>query len=926
MPNSLRTKYLLHGGLLWVLILILGGFTEAQATHIRAGDITAKRDTTPNPNPFRFFFTMKIYTDRASLADDPTVQINTGAGTTLTVPKFSHSEVGDPADLVDVEVYKWEYTYPAAGSYTTSWTGINRNPNILNVTPPSDQLTFYISTTININPLRGFNSTPVLTVAPVDLAAVGRVFVHNPGAYDADGDSLAFKLRVPQQRSGQSGAVGPVPGYVLPNLRFTGAGCTTSSGTGNAFLTLNVNNGQLIWDAPCMKGEYNIAFVVEEWRVSETGAIKIGEVVRDMQIIVKETPNRPPKLAPKDTCIVAGTTLIGLVRATDPDKDFIKLTATGGILPPATFTQTSNTAGLATGRFTWSTSCKDVRETPYQVIFKAEDIRPPNETDLADLQPWNIKVIGPPPQNLLAIGTDRNVTLTWDPYICQNASKIRIYRKEGPSGFVPAHCETGVPARTGYVLIGEVEAGKVTFFDNNKGAGLKAGVEYCYIIYAEFPAPGRGQSLASKEVCITVDQDIPYLTNVTVDQTSETNGQITVKWTKPLNVNKLNPPLEYRLYRKVGMQPGTGFTEVKRTRVLTDTTFVDSGLNTVKNAYRYRLEFYQTPKPGTQPTSLRDSTEASSVFLAVAPAAGGVKQFVLNWTYKVPWSNTTGKHRIYRAVNGNFVLIDSVTATATSGTYTDKGTFGGKELERGVEYCYYVQTVGAYDIKGLPKPLLNKSQQVCIRLPKEVCAPVLSLEKLDCAVFNRNPTKPPYQNVLKWEPRITGDCTADIDFYTIYFKAADDAEYTKIGTTKETTFIHTGLQSFAGCYQVTATDITGKESPRSNEVCNDNCISFMLPNIITPNGDGKNDVFRPDEKTSFIQSSDFKVFNRWGVLVYQKKASGGGDDVYLNWPGVDNDGNRLTDGTYFYEVEVDFFTRDPSKSRQKYKGWVEIIR
>ncbi|WP_299820898.1 gliding motility-associated C-terminal domain-containing protein [uncultured Pontibacter sp.] len=924
MPNSLRKKYLLHGGLLWVLILLLGAYTEAQATHIRAGDITAKRDTTPNPNPLRFFFTMRIYTDRASIADDPTVTIANGDGTTSTVPKERNAVVGDPADLVDVEIYRWEYTYPAPGTYIISWTGINRNPNILNVTPPSDQLTFFISTTININPLRGFNSTPVLTVPPVDLAAVGRVFVHNPGAYDADGDSLAFKLRVPQQRGGTAALPSNVPGYVLPSLY--GGGCTTSTGSGNSFLTLDVTNGQLIWDAPCIKGEYNVAFVVEEWRVSANGAVKLGEVVRDMQIIVKETPNRPPQLAPKDTCVIAGTTLNGIIRATDPDGDLIDLTAIGGILPPATFRQTSRTQGAATGQFSWATSCSDVRERPYQVIFKAEDVRPPNETELVDLQPWNIRVVGPPPQNLLATSSERTVTVTWDPYICQNASTIRIYRREGASGFVPDVCETGVPASTGYVLIAEVDASETSYTDNNNGAGLKAGAEYCYIIYAEFPGPARGKSIASNESCVVIEQDIPYLTNVTVDATDATNGRITVKWIKPRNIERLTQPLEYRLYRKVGQQTGAGFTEVKRTRNMDDVTFEDQGLNTVDNAYRYRLEFYQAPQAGGQPTALRDSTEASSVFLTVTPGTGDQKEIKLDWTYSVPWKNEVRRHLIYRQINGTFTLIDSVTATASSGTYTDRGTFGGAALERGTSYCYYVQTVGSYEIKDIPSPLRNNSQQVCAVLPKVVCAPILSIQQLDCAVFNQSPTQPPYQNVLTWEPQITGDCTDEIDFYTVYFKPTDDAEFVQLATTKETTYTHTGLQSFAGCYVVTATALNGQVSPFSNEACNDNCINFTLPNIITPNGDGLNDIFRPDKKSLFIRSMKFKVFNRWGVLVYDKTATGGGDDVYINWPGVDNNGNRLTDGVYYYEAEVEFFTRNPAESRKKYKGWVEIVR
>jgi gliding motility-associated-like protein len=272
------------------------------------------------------------------------------------------------------------------------------------------------------------------------------------------------------------------------------------------------------------------------------------------------------------------------------------------------------------------------------------------------------------------------------------------------------------------------------------------------------------------------------------------------------------------------------------------------------------------------------------------------------------------------------VEIGTVTATATSGTFTDRGT-DAAPLERGQSYCYVVRTQGTYQIEGLPEPLQNFSQQVCVELPRIVCAPELSIDTLDCDAFAANPTQPPYQNVLTWVPQITGDCTDEIDFYTVYFRGPGE-EYREIARTKETTYTHTGLESYAGCYQVTAMNLAGEESPRSNEVCKDNCIFFMLPNIITPNGDGLNDVFRPDKRTAFIKSMKFSVFNRWGVKVYESNsvAGAGGDALYINWPGVDKDGNRLTDGIYYYEAEVEFFTIDPSKEKAKYKGWVEIVR
>jgi len=345
-------------------------------------------------------------------------------------------------------------------------------------------------------------------------------------------------------------------------------------------------------------------------------------------------------------------------------------------------------------------------------------------------------------------------------------------------------------------------------------------------------------------------------------------------------------------------------------------------------AYRYRLEFYRSEQRGGNADILRDSAEASSVRLTVAPAPNDEKAFVLNWTYRVPWKNEVLMHRIFRRPENstNYVLIDSVMATPASGTYTDRGTFKGQELQRGVTYCYFVQTVGTYQIEGVPAPLRNNSQEMCMLLPKVVCAPELSIDVLDCNLFSANPTEPPYQNVLTWVPKTTGDCTDQIAYYTVYYKPTMDAPFVELARTTETTYTHGDLESFAGCYAVTATDTAGRESAFSNEQCKDNCIFFMLPNIITPNGDGRNDIFRPDNKTAFIKSMKFSVFNRWGVKVYDSNATTGGDALYINWPGVDNNGNRLTDGVYFYEAEVEFFTIDPSKAKAKYKGWVEIVR
>jgi gliding motility-associated-like protein len=70
--------------------------------------------------------------------------------------------------------------------------------------------------------------------------------------------------------------------------------------------------------------------------------------------------------------------------------------------------------------------------------------------------------------------------------------------------------------------------------------------------------------------------------------------------------------------------------------------------------------------------------------------------------------------------------------------------------------------------------------------------------------------------------------------------------------------------------------------------------SLIIPNIMTPNGDGNNDMFigQSNVLTAGI-SADVIVFNRWGNVVYENKR-------YLG----DWSANDLPDGTYYYIVKI----------------------
>jgi gliding motility-associated-like protein len=71
-----------------------------------------------------------------------------------------------------------------------------------------------------------------------------------------------------------------------------------------------------------------------------------------------------------------------------------------------------------------------------------------------------------------------------------------------------------------------------------------------------------------------------------------------------------------------------------------------------------------------------------------------------------------------------------------------------------------------------------------------------------------------------------------------------------------------------------------------------NEINLILPNVITPNNDGVNDLI--DFRSIFGNTEvSFTVFNRWGEIVFNNEHT-------KIWSGTSNEGDNLSDGVYFY--------------------------
>jgi gliding motility-associated-like protein len=931
---------------------------ESYATHLRGGEISIKRISTTS---LTYEFTLTIYCDliggARAWADEKEVFFCFGDGLNVIgrAPRVNGNGNGEEIlPGVGKGIYKTVYTFAAPSDYRISVAIPNRNANVRNLPQPSDQIPFYIETILKVNPGLGQNSTPLLLNAAVDLTAVvGQKFIHNPNAVDIEGDSLAYKL-IACRRGEKETCVNrgsAIIGFRQPNEVATVA----------SSFTIDSRTGDLVWDVPQEQGLYNTAFIVEEWR----NGVLISVTVRDMQIEVKDADNAAPKIkVPEDICVEAGTLIDQTITATDtPSKsgrlDNMTIFSSGQVyrLPDgttfipadfATFANTPNTASPVSGRFRWQTNCNHVRAEPYDILFKVQDLpRTASIPSLVDSKIWKIRIIAPRIKNLTLTPNagSRQVTLRWDSYACQNAgAEIIIYRKEGCNNVPIPACTIGIPA--GYTEVGRVPVNATTFTDRN----LKRNTDYSYRTVVLFTnGTNSTTSVTSDQACANLPFQGSLITNVTVDKTDNTTGEITVRWTRPINLDRtqFRAPYQYRLFRATGQTGATGFTQVSPnidtdlTVGRLDTLFKDTGLNTTDNAYRYRLVFYYT---NNNALTALDTTEIASSVRAAA--TGDVRSVTVTWQATVPWNNQNQTHRVYRETrqgSGIFNRIADVPVTNTgSFTFTDRGgdTFAGDGTIRAImspdsSYCYKVETVGTYgDPKIKPDLLYNFSQVICA-IPKTdlvICPPTVLINTLDCNTYNKDESNcnlTSFENKLTWtypdKSSSGADCDKDIVKYTIYYAPAVGTDFTKIGEITSprppaTTFTHTKTDSYIGCYYVTATNRFGTESARSNVVCKDNCTSFDLPNIFTPNGDGKNDIFQPMKCPRFVQNVTIIVYNRNGQKVYEYSGP------KLEWSGNNSSGNPLPAGSYFYTCEVKFLTLDPASPTLNLKGWVELVR
>jgi len=222
------------------------------------------------------------------------------------------------------------------------------------------------------------------------------------------------------------------------------------------------------------------------------------------------------------------------------------------------------------------------------------------------------------------------------------------------------------------------------------------------------------------------------------------------------------------------------------------------------------------------------------------------------------------------SLNGDSLLATTYFSNLDGGNYTI--------LTQDANNC---TTITEIDIYEPPQVYLSAGEDKTILLGDSV--------KIDGILY------PLFNQVINWTSVEYLDCP---DCLRPFGKPDNTAEY-----------IITATDSITGCTYMDTMQII-VQKPRN----------VFIPNAFSPNGDGTNDAFFPNGDNSARLVSNFKIFDRWGELVYEA------NNVNLNdprdsWDGTFK-GKDMNPGVFIYIIEIEFV----DGFVKIYQGDVSIIK
>jgi len=352
MSLSTAYRFLLLG-------LLLLGFS-AEASHIVGAEITYEPYPGTPINPRRYLVTARLYRDNSG---------NTQVDFTPSVTLYARLNGCSPADPtnvtfqlnrvskvstgyvrcaggpgVEAQLYMADITLPNSGNWTLSIAEANRTFGILNLSN-SGNYSLYADAELTIDPANVTpNTSPVFTSSLLPYICGNQFHRFSFSAFDANGDSLVYRLITPQGTASTEFCPQPIPVFPTPHF------------------TIDPAKGELSTvPFTLTAGFYIMAARVEEYRRIGGTWRKIGSVMRDIMYPVSGgTGNRNPSFASASVGtttqpvgqvlrVVPGQTVTIQLTATDQDAgQMLRFSTEAAAVPGVSFRSVSATQAQLT--------------------------------------------------------------------------------------------------------------------------------------------------------------------------------------------------------------------------------------------------------------------------------------------------------------------------------------------------------------------------------------------------------------------------------------------------------------------------------------------------------------------------------------------------------------------------------------------------
>lgn len=253
-----------------ILVLFALMIGEVRCQGAFAGEITYT-----HVSDFTYEILVTYYTCTDFPTDLPEIQIEYGDGSTETIARTSIVDLGPWEGCCPTRInsYQTTHAYAGPGVYVISSSEYHRMATLVNV-PNSNSIPYYIQSTLVISPTTGNNNSAQFLNNATDIELEWITLIHDPQAFDPDGDSLSFELVAPLGSDGM-----PIPGYFPP-----------PPSTTPGYTWLDPNTGIFHWNAPQQIGAFSIAIRATEWRWQNGIPFNVGRVTRDMTLCVTSLP------------------------------------------------------------------------------------------------------------------------------------------------------------------------------------------------------------------------------------------------------------------------------------------------------------------------------------------------------------------------------------------------------------------------------------------------------------------------------------------------------------------------------------------------------------------------------------------------------------------------------------------------------------